>query len=77
MSQKNNEGVLFPNDKKESDNHPDFKGNATIDGVEYWLSSWKNKSKDGKPYMSIKLSAKTEAAPKPSQYPKHDSDPFA
>jgi uncharacterized protein (DUF736 family) len=77
MSQKNNEGVLFLNEKKESDTHPDFKGNATIDGVEYWLSSWKNKSKDGKPYISIKLSAKTEATSKPSQYPKHDSDPFA
>jgi len=37
---KDNTGVLFKNDKKLSDNHPDYKGSITVGGVEYWISSW-------------------------------------
>ena len=52
-------GVLFKNEKKTSDNHPDYKGTATIGGVEYWLSSWINTSaKDGKKYMALSFQAK-------------------
>lgn len=48
-----NRGVLFRNDKKESDKHPDYKGRIDIDGTEYWLSAWIKKSKDGETYMSL------------------------
>lgn len=48
-----NRGVLFKNDKKESENHPDYKGRIDIDGTEYWLSAWIKKTKDGKTYMSL------------------------
>ena len=40
MEKKDNSGVLFKNDKKESGNQPDYKGNITVNGVEYWLSAW-------------------------------------
>lgn len=58
---KDDSGSLFKNDKKESENHPDYKGNALIDGIEYWVSSWINTSKDGKKYMSLKFNAKDES----------------
>ena len=78
----NNTGALFKNDKKESDKHPDYRGNATIDGVEYWQSVWLKKSKSGVTFMSQKFTPKDEAksAPKPvaaTADPFNDSDiPF-
>ena len=52
-------GVLFKNDRKETTSHPDYKGTATINGVEYWLSSWINTSKsDGKKYMALSFQPK-------------------
>ena len=35
MEKKDNSGVLFKNDKKESEKHPDYKGNITVDGLAY------------------------------------------
>lgn len=37
----NNKGAIWKNDRKEKETHPDFKGSATIDGVEYWVSAWR------------------------------------
>ena len=34
-----NRGVLFKNDRKESDSHPDYKGQINVDGTEFWLSA--------------------------------------
>ncbi len=31
MEKKDNSGVLFKNDKKESEKHPDYKGNITVE----------------------------------------------
>lgn len=46
MEKYDNSGILFINDKKETEKHPDFKGNATIGGVEFWVSAWKKKGKN-------------------------------
>lgn len=62
--QKDNDLVLFKNDKKESDKHPDYKGGGMVNGVEVWLSAWINKSKDGKTYMSLKTQNKQEVQAK-------------
>jgi hypothetical protein len=53
-------GVLFKNERKEKDTHPDYKGSAEIGGVEYWLSAWIKAGKNGK-FMSLSFSAKEEA----------------
>ena len=51
-------GALFRNDKKETEQHPDYRGSATIAGKEYWVSSWINTSAKGAKYMSLKYSEK-------------------
>jgi hypothetical protein len=59
-SQRNNSGVLFRNDKKETGNQPDYKGNITVDGQSYWLSAWIKDGKSGK-FMGLAVSPKEEA----------------
>lgn len=54
----NNSGALFINDKKQKDTDPDFKGDATINNQQVWLSAWKNESKSGKKYIAVKFKAK-------------------
>lgn len=50
-----NRGVLFPNDKKTTDRHPTHTGKINIDGTEFYLSAWSQKSKQGKPYVSLSI----------------------
>jgi hypothetical protein len=38
--QRDNSGTLNKNDKKTSDNHPDYKGDCLINGVKYWMDAW-------------------------------------
>ena len=54
-------GALFANKKRESDKHPNAKGQAQIDGVEYWVSAWTNVSKAGEKYQSLKFQRKDAA----------------
>lgn len=51
-------GVLFNNNRKTKDSQPDVVGSATIDGVEYWVSGWKNKSKQGVSFISLAFNVK-------------------
>jgi len=63
----NMRGVLFKNDRKEKDTHPDYKGQSEVNGVEYWLSAWIKTDKNGNKFMSLSFQAKDEA--KPQQKP--------
>ena len=67
MTEYNNEnrGVLFKNDRKDSEKHPDYKGNINVGGVEYWLSAWIKESAKEK-FMSLSIQPKEEqkSAPK-------------
>lgn len=56
-----NRGVLFHNDKKETENHPNYKGSVNVDGTEYWLSGWVKKNEDGSfKLMSLSVQPKDE-----------------
>ena len=65
--QRDGSGILFKNNKKESDNHPDYKGEMTVAGVEYRLSAWIKQGNTGK-FMSLALTPKNAegAAAKPT-----------
>lgn len=59
-----NRGVLFKNDRKDSEKHPDYKGNINVNGVEFWLSAWIKESAKGK-FMSLSIQPKEAQARKP------------
>lgn len=71
-----NRGVLFKNDDKQSDKHPDYKGSITVDGVEYWLSSWIKTSKQGNKFMSLSVQPKQAAKPAKQSKQVQQDDPF-
>ena len=53
--------LLFKNDDRRDEKDPSHKGHGKdLGGTDVWVSAWLNKSKDGKPYMKIRLKAKQE-----------------
>lgn len=51
---------LFKNDRKEQDNHPDYKGDgADLDGNAVWVSAWIKRSDKGT-FMSCSFKLKEE-----------------
>jgi len=58
-------GVLFKNEDKETDQHPDYKGRINAEGTDYWLSAWIKTAKDGRKFMSLSVKPmEQKAAPK-------------
>lgn len=71
-----NRGVLFKNDRKETDSHPDYTGSVNVEGKEYWFSGWiktagPNARNPGSKFLSVSVSPK-EVAATPRSSPKYD-----
>ena len=67
-----NRGILFINDKKETDKHPDFKGSINVNGKEFWLSGWKKVIKNGSKVISVSIQPKEER----NSQPRRKADDF-
>ena len=58
-----NSGVLFKNDKGDNDKRPDMTGTLDFEGIEIRVAAWKRVSGNtGKPFLSLKVERKEEAA---------------
>lgn len=76
MTDRDNEGAIWGNERKETDRHPDFTGQATVDGVEYWVSAWK-RGPDAKPKSpALKFSFKRKDDRRPEPNPAQKADEF-
>lgn len=80
--QRDNSGTVSANAKKSDPKHPDYKGNCTIGGVEYWVSGW-NKVGSFGPFVSLAFEKKDTPAnqrksfnPQPVPGNFDDKDPF-
>ena len=74
-----NRGVLFKNDDKKTEKHPDYNGSININGTEHWLSAWIQTSKKGTKFMSLSIGAAKEQkaeATAPAEQPFDDDIPF-
>lgn len=61
MKSKENSGVLFKNDRREKETHPQLKGSINVEGRDYWLSAWTKKNDDGSfKLISLSLQPKEE-----------------
>lgn len=52
------EGSLFRNDRAGKDTDPTHKGQAKIDGRDYWVNAWVNETEDGQKYFKLKFNPK-------------------
>jgi hypothetical protein len=75
FKQRDMSGVLFKNDRKEKDSHPNAKGTALIDGVEYYISAWTKEGQKGK-FQSLSFERKEAKASKPGRRAPDDEVPF-
>jgi hypothetical protein len=67
-------GSLFKNQKREKDTHPNANGSALIDGVEYWVSAWTKKDKNGDPWQSLAFKRKDERPERQESKRRSDED---
>ena len=73
MEKRDNSGALFKNDRKTTDNHPDYNGSALIGGVDMWISAWIKKG-NGKTFMSLAFKPKDESSMKTTKVTKQVED---
>ena len=66
-----NRGAMWNNERKQSENHPDFSGSINIEGKEYWISGWRKK--EGAPQSAPVVSMSVR--PKDEQGFQHTSSP--
>jgi len=59
---RDNSLTLFPNDRKDKPNQPDYRGDGMVNGVPVKLSGWKKIGKNGV-FLSLAVQNKDQPAP--------------
>ena len=67
-----NRGVLFDNDRKEQDSHPDMNGTLNINGVDHWFSGWWKEGGKGE-FLSLSIGKPKDQ--QRQQAPREDAAP--
>jgi spore coat protein CotH len=70
----NMQGVLFKADKQENPNRPDYSGQGEFEGKEFWISGWKNYTKDRMPFLKLRFKIKQPVEAKKEDF--NDEIPF-
>lgn len=65
-----NRGSIWKNEKKSTENHPDFTGTMNVNGVEFWVSAWKRKPDANPKAPALSFSVK----PKEDQHVPQQAD---
>ena len=53
---KTNNGSVFINNYKDSDKHPDFRGEINVEGAIWEIAMWAKETRGGDKYYSLKVS---------------------
>lgn len=53
---KENQGAIFKNTKKQNEKHPDYRGTVNVEGKEFEIALWLKESQKGTKYFSVALS---------------------
>ena len=74
-----NRGQIWRNEKKQTDNHPDFTGSLNVNGVEYWVSAWKRKEGAAAkaPALSFSIKPKDEQPAASQRQAPRRADPIS
>ncbi len=62
-----NRGSLFKNDKKTTEQMPDYKGQINVNGEEFWINAWLKTSKQGTKFMSLSITPKDRQVSEPTR----------
>ena len=65
-----NQGQIWPNEQKEKDSHPDFKGSLNVEGEEFWVLVWKQgeNTKSKKAGLSVSIQPKESTKQQAKDY---------
>jgi hypothetical protein len=58
--QRENSGILFRNDRKGTEKHPDYTGSLNVGGTEYFVNGWIKQGAKAK-FMSLSVKRKDAA----------------
>lgn len=71
-----NRGILHPNDRKESDRHPDLKGKINVNGVDHYLSAWWSENEHGR-FLRLSLGDEVKARREEPRRQERRSPPYS
>lgn len=75
--QRDMNGAIFKNTRREKDSHPNLTGTALVDGVEYYVSGWTKARDNGEKWISLSFKKKDGQAKAPAAPADLDDDiPF-